>query len=183
MEELLPQRSHSEMYDVIIMGAGMAGIAAAKQLHDSGVDNFVIVEAQNYVGGRLKTIEFGGHRLNGGASWIHGACLNVTHPMQCSYDGVRAPTSTNPVLELAKRYNMSMRVTNFSDRVMMHENGSVSSEGATAAFAAFETARTCVRRLRKGMDSSDDVSFLGALSECGWTAPLSATRKTVEWFQ
>ena len=37
----------SQDADVLILGAGMAGIAAAKTLSDSGVTNFVILEARD----------------------------------------------------------------------------------------------------------------------------------------
>jgi monoamine oxidase len=40
--------------DVVIIGAGIAGIEAAKRLHDEGI-SFVVVEANNRIGGRVHT--------------------------------------------------------------------------------------------------------------------------------
>jgi len=40
--------------DVVIIGAGIAGIEAAKRLHDEGI-SFVVVEAKNRIGGRVHT--------------------------------------------------------------------------------------------------------------------------------
>jgi len=40
--------------DVVIIGAGIAGIEAAKTLHDKGI-SFVVVEANNRIGGRVYT--------------------------------------------------------------------------------------------------------------------------------
>ena len=71
-------------YDVIIMGAGMSGISAATTLYENNVTNILIIEAQNYIGGRMKTINFTDYRLNRGASWIQGACVNVTNKSLCS---------------------------------------------------------------------------------------------------
>ena len=41
-----------EKYDAVIVGAGWAGISAAKVLLDGGVDNILVLEANNYIGGR-----------------------------------------------------------------------------------------------------------------------------------
>lgn len=45
-----------EMYDAVIIGAGWAGVSAAKELLKAGVTNFLILEAEDYVGGRAKSI-------------------------------------------------------------------------------------------------------------------------------
>lgn len=58
------------MKDVIIIGAGYAGIAAAKKLQEAGKD-FIVLEARDRVGGRSSS-EFSptGIRLDFGATWI-----------------------------------------------------------------------------------------------------------------
>jgi len=43
--------------NVLILGAGMAGIAAAKTLDENGVTNFVILEACEEFGGRMRSAE------------------------------------------------------------------------------------------------------------------------------
>ena len=56
---------------VIVVGAGMAGLVAARLLHDSG---FVVtvLEARNRLGGRTWTDDSLGAPLDLGGSWIHG---------------------------------------------------------------------------------------------------------------
>jgi len=44
---------------IIIVGAGAAGIAAASRLLQKGVNDFVILEANDRIGGRIYTKEFG----------------------------------------------------------------------------------------------------------------------------
>ncbi|MET8473658.1 FAD-dependent oxidoreductase [Streptomyces sp. NPDC006422] len=55
--------------EVVIVGGGYAGLAAALQLHDHGVD-FALLEAADRVGGRVLTETRDGLRLEHGGQWI-----------------------------------------------------------------------------------------------------------------
>ncbi len=59
--------------DVIIIGAGMAGLTAARRLAESG-RRAVLLEAQNHVGGRLRTVRDPNVDLpiELGAEFVHG---------------------------------------------------------------------------------------------------------------
>ncbi len=63
-------------YDVIIVGAGAAGLAAARVLQRHG-KKVAIVEASSSIGGRAKTIEAWGHNCDLGAHWLHYGTRNV----------------------------------------------------------------------------------------------------------
>ena len=41
--------------DVVIVGAGMAGISAANTFHEQGMNSFVVLEAMSEIGGRMST--------------------------------------------------------------------------------------------------------------------------------
>lgn len=56
---------------VIVVGAGIAGLAAAKKLKDKGFI-VTVLEAQDRVGGRLRSNRSLGVAFDEGASWIHG---------------------------------------------------------------------------------------------------------------
>lgn len=56
---------------VVIIGAGISGLAAAKKLKEKGF-NVIVLEAQDKVGGRLRTNRTLGVGFDEGASWIHG---------------------------------------------------------------------------------------------------------------
>ena len=55
------QQSSSVMadYKVIIVGAGMAGCAAGKALMEGGMNDFLILEATDRIGGRVNTMKIG----------------------------------------------------------------------------------------------------------------------------
>lgn len=57
---------------VIVVGAGIAGLTAARALSRCGVD-VVVVEARDRIGGRVHTADVGGYPVDLGASWVHGA--------------------------------------------------------------------------------------------------------------
>lgn len=42
---------------VVIIGAGLAGLAAAQRLWSSGIKDVIMLEAQDYLGGRVRTME------------------------------------------------------------------------------------------------------------------------------
>lgn len=56
---------------VVIIGAGVSGLIAAKKLKENGF-TVIVLEAQDKVGGRLKTNRSLGIGFDEGASWIHG---------------------------------------------------------------------------------------------------------------
>lgn len=56
---------------VLVLGAGMAGLGAARPLHDAGFDVRVL-EGRDRLGGRTFTDDSLGPPLDLGASWIHG---------------------------------------------------------------------------------------------------------------
>lgn len=60
--------------DVIIIGAGWSGLAAANRLREKSVTDVRILEARDYVGGRSRTLE--GYFVDGlatemGSSWVY----------------------------------------------------------------------------------------------------------------
>ena len=61
---------------VVVIGAGISGLAAAKKLKQKGF-TVVILEAQEKVGGRIRTDRSLGVAFDEGASWIHGSKGNL----------------------------------------------------------------------------------------------------------
>ena len=96
---------HSE---IIVIGAGAAGLAAARTLQSSGHKVFIL-EARNRIGGRLWTNRnLGNIALDMGASWIHGI-------------------QGNPLTTLAKQYNARTVPTNYDSYQLYNTNGAALS--------------------------------------------------------
>ena len=54
---------------MVIIGAGLAGISAAVKLVESGIENVVILEAENRIGGRIHSVPFAGSVIDLGGQW------------------------------------------------------------------------------------------------------------------
>jgi polyamine oxidase len=82
---------------VLILGGGMAGIIAARTLHEQGIDDFIILEAKIELGGRMIPKAFGvpGRQVvvEIGPNWIQGT--------------QQGNGTANPIWELALKHNLS----------------------------------------------------------------------------
>ena len=66
---------------VLILGAGLSGITAAKTLLDNEITDFLILDGKNYTGGRIHSVPFAGLNIEAGANWIHFTDDKVTTPL------------------------------------------------------------------------------------------------------
>src|SRR4051794_13227928 len=80
---------------VVVIGAGMAGLTAARTLAEAGI-RVAVLEARNRVGGRILTQRVGNETIELGAEFIHGrppelwALINETGLKTYERDGAQA---------------------------------------------------------------------------------------------
>jgi monoamine oxidase len=102
---------------VIVIGAGISGIAAAVDLQAAGLD-VIVLEARNRIGGRIWTDRRWGFPLDLGASWIHGS----------------APA--NPIWRLRNELGLRTLPTDWDDLVVYDSDGRLISASQSATDAA-----------------------------------------------
>jgi monoamine oxidase len=125
--------NESEGKRVVVIGAGLAGLAAANELQTQGFE-VIVVEARDRVGGRVWTShEWADIPLDLGASWIHGVNGNPltdladeieAHRLVTRYEkAVTYSTRGNPLDKNAENrlVNLRKRLLKAIERVQQHD--------------------------------------------------------------
>lgn len=100
--------------DVLVIGAGISGLAAAKDLVSKG-KHVIVLEAQQVIGGRILTDRSLGSSLDLGASWIHGINQNPLSSIASSLSLKTSPTDYDAI----QRYDFDGRkITESEDRAL-----------------------------------------------------------------
>ncbi|ONH68086.1 Polyamine oxidase FMS1 [Cyberlindnera fabianii] len=76
--------------DVIIIGGGIAGLKAALTLQDNDIP-YILLEAQDRLGGRLKTVKGQNGKYDIGASWFHETLNNALFDEENTLDDGKGP--------------------------------------------------------------------------------------------
>ena len=66
-----PPSKLKKSYDVIVIGAGYAGLIAARDLSTVAGADVLLVEARDRIGGRTWTASVLGEELEMGGTWLH----------------------------------------------------------------------------------------------------------------
>jgi monoamine oxidase len=123
---------------VLIIGAGISGLAAAKKLKDKGF-TVIVLEAQEKIGGRLRTDRSLGIAFDEGASWIHGP-------------------NGNPITNLASQAGANTYLTDDDNLAVFDNNGTAYSDTfLNSQYTQFENALNAVRRAGTQTDSFQTI--------------------------
>ena len=94
------QYPYQKHYKVLVLGAGISGIAAAESLWDNGIKDMLVLEAQSYIGGRIKDLDFDG----------------TTIPLG---DGrIQVVADDQPIWNLAKEFKLKVHFNNYTDFIV-----------------------------------------------------------------
>jgi monoamine oxidase len=139
---------------VLVIGAGMAGLAAARHLHQRGY-SVTIIEASNRIGGRIRTDRSLGSPVELGAGWIHGP-------------------RGNPISDLARQANAATFITDDESYRLYNEAGNPVPRADVDL--AWQRLQRIHGRIDDNLDS--DISLAAALAQYG---PGRVGDPVLEW--
>ena len=140
--------------EVVVVGAGVAGLTAARRLAALGID-FVVLEAKRRVGGRACTDRTSlGLPFDLGCHWLHSANLN-------------------PFSRIAARFGFTAVPNRLNRRI--HDGRGWATDAELDGWAAFERAQS--DRLDEAGASGQDVPASTLLDPCHRWSGLNAA-----WF-
>jgi polyamine oxidase len=113
---------------MLVLGAGISGLAAARRLKERGFTNVTVLEARDRIGGRIVTDRSTGTPFDLGAAWVH-----------------YANDPTNPLLGMVKAAGLSPRATNW-DSIFAYDD----VDGRIPATALASGERSIERALAEG---------------------------------
>ncbi len=161
---------HSDA-DVIIIGAGMAGISAAQRLQEHGINNIIILEGSNRVGGRMKSTQIGGVTVSLGPGWIQG--IDPADP------------DLHPLWELAQKYGgLRGFYPDYNSLTNYDTQGNQPNESLfrwNDYANALKSSYDLVTRLEKSGEC-DGVTLRYGLNVNGWTTDTPID-KWIEWYK
>ncbi|CAM4922171.1 unnamed protein product [Rotaria socialis] len=105
---------------VLIIGAGLSGLEAARLLRENGVKT-IVIEGRNRTGGRIFSLRTkNGHMIDLGGAWIHGINGSIpggdlTNPIWEIARAAKIPTRSTPVDDLLAFYPANQKPSNVEE--------------------------------------------------------------------
>lgn len=128
---------------IVVIGAGLAGLAAAQELRRQG-QNVVVVEARDRIGGRIWTSpKWTDMPLDFGATWIHG-------------------TQGNPLTDLAEQINAKRLTTRYNKAIAYNTSGQPLSQAEESRLG--NVRKQVFAALEKAQNKDTDISIRQAIA-------------------
>jgi monoamine oxidase len=159
--------------DVAVIGAGAAGLAAARRLHDHGAD-FLLVEGRERIGGRAYTLQSydGSVPIELGAEFIHGT-PGVTLALMQECGEERVDTGSHYVRDYDEEFQEAWDVWDWTERILRRVDLQAPDCSVEEFLGAIPTGelsdeqRDAVRSLIEGFDAAiaGDASIVAIAKE------------------
>jgi len=162
---------------VVIIGGGMSALSLSQKLQDTlgNSINITIIETSDYLGGRIRLLEFENETFNEGASVIHG---QVNHrngqenpvwnmAKKKGLKTVHCQEFTNPGKELALSHEL------LCDNSDDYENGEKCSHEITSLLnRTFQHAKSLAAEVQSQLGATKfrDIPSRNALSSFDWNS-------------
>ena len=156
---------------VLILGAGLSGVAVARTLYDKGIRDLVILEATAKVGGRIRSFEFAGVKVELGGTTIIG--VDYTNSTRFN---------TNPIWALKTSTNLNGVYFNYSSYVVYNESGAVVTSDVQLASEQYNIAFDEASTTLQAQGNTADVSVRAGLNMSGW-CPRNPPDNYVDWLK
>ncbi|XP_048240436.1 polyamine oxidase 7-like isoform X2 [Haliotis rufescens] len=150
---------------VLILGAGASGLAAAKTLGERNIPDYRILEGSNRIGGRVKSVTFGGKTVEEGANWVIGK-------------------EGTPLWDVVQKYNVSGKASDRGSVLIRNVHGAnVTDTEGEDAWIKLEAAKRTVSEIFKCVKNKKwgDMSVRTCLDIGGWS-PKTPVENVVEIF-
>ena len=148
--------------DVIIVGGGISGLTAATNFHKQGI-SYLILEATNRIGGRLKSHNFNGTVVEAGANWITG------------------PDDKNPIYDIGVNELGLEGVNELNSWIWFKDciTGNDQTDAGNQELEVFESYQERLNNLN--LTPETDISVRDALTKVGWKKPTGGLASAAEW--
>jgi len=136
---------------IIVIGAGAAGLAAARRLADQGYE-VVVLEARDRIGGRIWTSQMGGVPIDLGATWIEGI-------------------EDNPLTEFCEEHDIRTRLSDDASLAIFDLGGErLSAEATDQLLLRWAEYVEKIEELHADRASAEqpDITVAAALEEAGF---------------
>jgi monoamine oxidase len=139
--------TESRSQKVLVIGAGIAGLAAAQKLQQNGFP-VTVLEGRDRIGGRIYTDRSLGFPVDLGASWMHGI-------------------TDNPIGILAQKGQISIVPTDWN-RILVYDNNDnngklISDDDVDSSYYLYQEIRERAKSLAE--NSEQDLSFAAAVEQ------------------
>ena len=169
------------MIDLAVVGAGAAGISAAREAARRGI-GCLVLEASDRVGGRAHSIDWHGSALDLGAGWLHSGNRNPLVPLA---EQLKRPIDRTPTpwrgqyhalgFSRAEQQEAFEAFGSFEEAVAEHQPGDIAAcalpqGGRWNAFIEALSGYLNGTSLEQ-MSAQDYATYSGAATECNWRLP------------